>query len=133
MQPLEPIPEIHSQRPAFRQYSESMTTALVEAKIATVTAVVEAKLATTSEQIERSTSKMLYDLNKDILTQIHNIVNEKFISLSQSIDKNTQDIMRLANESHSLEKMLQKNTENIKVLDKNIKMIDLTVRNIVNS
>jgi len=133
MEPLEPIPEFHSQRPAFRQYSESVTTALVEAKIETITAVVEAKLATMSEEIERSMSKMLFDSNKDIQTQIHNIVNEKFASLSKSIDKNTQDIMRLSNEMRSSDKVIQKNTGNIDVLYKNIKMIDVTVRNIVNS
>tara|TARA_B110000091_G_C13359003_1_gene287472 strand:- start:58 stop:396 length:339 start_codon:yes stop_codon:yes gene_type:complete len=95
-----------------------------------VVAVMEAKNAKLSEKIERELRLM----QEKIHETVRESVRDQIELLNKRIERNSSDIRDMLKSSHDeqwktkLEGLIQKNTENIKIMDNNIKTLDRSMQ-----
>jgi len=89
----------------------------------------DAKTSKMSEVIERE----LRSMQDEIQRSVREIVREQMQMLLHQVEKNTDDIRALVNKpgvatSSLLKAAVEKNADNIKLLDRNVKTLDANVR-----
>ena len=89
-------------------------------------AVMDAKNAQLSEKIERE----LRDIQEKIHATVRETVRDQLDLLSKRIEQNTSDIRDMFKSAHDqewktkMEALITKNSENIQIIDGNIKTLD---------
>lgn len=98
----------------FRQFSKGEAVAVIDAKNAQL-----------SEKLERE----LRDMQENIHSIVRGIVKDQMELLQQRVKQNTEDIRDMFKKSTDeewkakMEAMIRKNTENISIVDANIKSV----------
>lgn len=106
----------------FRQFTRNEAVAIMEAKTAKI-----------SEMFERELRMMQDKMHSNV----RDIVKDQLELLSSRIEQNAKDIRQLMPiadagvQLKSLKSLVDKNAENIKLLDRNIKSIDQNIRDVV--
>lgn len=104
--------------PGFRQFTKDEAVAIMDAKTSKMSEVLERELRTMQEEMQRS---------------VREIIREQMQMLMHQVEKNTDDIRTLMNKPEpgsatELKAAVEKNAENIKLLDRNVKTLDANVR-----
>tara|TARA_B110001452_G_C15210933_1_gene420038 strand:+ start:1066 stop:1416 length:351 start_codon:yes stop_codon:yes gene_type:complete len=102
----------------FRQFTKSEAVAIMEAKTAKISEIFERELRTMQDKMH---------------SNVREIVKDQLELLSSRIEQNAKDIRQLlsTDSDRNLRSLVDKNAENIKLLDSNIKSIDQNIRAVV--
>ena len=103
----------------FRQFSKGEAVAVIDAKNAQL-----------SEKMERE----LRNIQESIHSTVREIVKDQMELLQQRVKQNTEDIREMYKKStdeewkSKMEAMIRKNTENIEIVDSNVKSVSRSLQ-----